>query len=582
MSKGYRARREFVYSSYEGDRPISTLAIDNAAQKSNFLVRYPTVRQVVGDFEEAHLRIIQDATDEEFAAEDAIRDEFDRMRFAVIGRYETLTAAERAAAQQSSRPAPTSAIKLPKIDLPKFEGDLALWPSFIALFDTAIHENSGVADIQKFQYLLASLSGETLGVVKNLPLTAENYVIAYDALRGRYQNRRKLATHYWRAFAHAKPLVADTAESLRALLDVFTENTRALQMMGYPVEAWDFVLLNHLLEKLTPTLREKFEATHMRSEPPRYEQLTTFLAGYCTVLAAVADASPQSNKSKAQNQSSRRAASTTSLVAQNAACPKCGEHHLLAKCPEFLKLSTKDRHNFAREKGLCLNCLRAGHNLKSCPSSWACRSCQAKHHSLLHFERANVPPAATAPAVPPAVSDTVAPASAVEKPIISMASISSRVVLLSTVRAEALDATATRFRHRATVLGVNDTKTATTRGITLFVVRARDREDLRFPIEATVLSRITSPLPHTRVDAKSWSHLRGLPLADPEYHLPDSVDILLGADSFVSVLRDGRRTGRTGEPDAFNTAFGWVLMGAISPSLREQPVHSLATTIESN
>ncbi|XP_071629497.1 uncharacterized protein [Temnothorax longispinosus] len=379
--------------------------------------------------------------------------------------------------------------------------------------------------------------------------------------------------------------------------------------MGYPVEAWDFVLLNHLLEKLTPTLREKFEATHMSAEPPRYEQLTTFLAGYCTVLAAVSDASPQSNKSKAQNQSSKRAASTTSLVAQNAACPKCGEQHLLAKCPEFLKLSTKDRHNFAREKGLCLNCLRAGHNLKSCPSSWACRSCQAKHHFLLHFERANVPPAATAPAVPPAVSETVAPASAVEKPIISMASISSRVVLLSTVRAEALDAYGNAFpvrllldsasqanfvtesclrrggfartRHRATVLGVNDTKTATTRGITSFVVRARDRGNLRFPIEATMLSRITSPLPHTRVDAKSWSHLRRLPLADPEYHLPDSVDILLGADSFVSVLRDGRRTGRTGEPDAFNTAFGWVLMGAISPSLREQPVHSLATTIES-
>ncbi|XP_024889602.1 uncharacterized protein LOC112465996 [Temnothorax curvispinosus] len=178
--------------------------------------------------------------------------------------------------------------------------------------------------------------------------------------------------------------------------------------MGYPVEAWDFVLLNHLLEKLTPTLREKFEATHMSAEPPRYEQLTTFLAGYCTVLAAVSDASPQSNKSKAQNQSSKRPASTTSLVAQNAACPKCGEQHLLARCPDFLKLSTKDRYNFAREKGLCLNCLRAGHNLTNCPSSWTCRSCQAKHHTLLHFEQASVPPPANASTATP-VDDPAAP-----------------------------------------------------------------------------------------------------------------------------------------------------------------------------
>ncbi|XP_071576422.1 uncharacterized protein [Temnothorax nylanderi] len=586
----------------------SALAVDNVALRPNFLVRYPTVAQLIQDFEEAHLQVIQDATDEEFAIEDAKRDEFDRMRFTVIGRYESFAPAR--GTDESSRGAPQmhhSAIKLPKIALPQFKGDLGQWPSFIALYNKAIHENRSVSAIEKYQYLLASLSGEALGIVRNLPLTAENYEIAYDALRERYQNKRRLATQYWRSFVHAKPLIADSAESLRALLDVFTENTRALSMLDYPVEAWDFMLLNHLLEKLTPTLREKFEAAHMTVELPRYNHLTKFLAGYCTVLASASNSSAQSSKSKPQPP--KKAASTNSLVVQNAACPKCTEQHLLTKCPVFLQLSVQERYNFAREQGLCLNCLRAGHNLRNCSSTFTCRSCRAKHHSLLHFGQASVPPLAAAPAVTPVVDNPAAPVDTGDKPIVSMASISNRVVLLSTVRAEALDVHGRAFpvrilldsasqanfvtescaqrggfsrtRHRATVLGIGEAKAATTRGLTSLVIRVQNKTDIRFPVEATVLPRITSPLPSSRVEFKSWDHLRGLSLADPEFYLPGSIDVLLGAESFVSVLRDGRRTGKTGEPDAFNTAFGWTLIGAVSPSLHEPSLRSFATTIES-
>lgn len=88
-------------------------------------------------------------------------------------------------------------------------------------------------------------------------------------------------------------------------------------------------------------------------------------------------------------------------------------------------------------------------------------------------------------------------------------------------------------------------------------------------------------MPSKKIEVKLWKHLKGLPLADPEYYLPGSIDILLGAESFVSVMRDGRFKGGNGEPDAFNTVFGWVWMGAVSPSLQIQPLHSFATTLDS-
>ncbi|XP_011860069.1 PREDICTED: uncharacterized protein LOC105557430 [Vollenhovia emeryi] len=106
------------------------------------------------------------------------------------------------------------------------------------------------------------------------------------------------------------------------------------------------------------------------------------------------------------------------------------------------------------------------------------------------------------------------------------------------------------------------------------------RADIRLPIEATVLFRISLPLPNGGIGNRHWEHLDGLPLADPKYYFPRSIDVLLGAEVFVSILRDGCRKGGGGEPDVFNTIFGWVLMGAVSPH-SPRVSHSFMTTLDS-
>ena len=45
--------------------------------------------------------------------------------------------------------------------------------------------------------------------------------------------------------------------------------------------------------------------------------------------------------------------------------------------------------------------------------------------------------------------------------------------------------------------------------------------------------------------------------------LPGRIDILLGVDIFVEVLRQGWQTGASGSPSAFETEFGWVLTGKL-------------------
>lgn len=213
---------------------VSLRADQGADAQRDFLARYPDVAKIAEDFETAHLKVLQDAT-AVFETEDAVRAQFNVMHYAIKSRYAAIAEARRTVGgeDEAVNRNPVSKLKLPKISLPHFSGDVTLWPSFFALFTTSIHDNTQLSDMEKYQYLLSSLSGEALNVIKNLQFSAEHYAIAFDMLVARYQNKRKLATHYWHALTQAKPLRINSAASLRQLLDTFNENTRALKLMKF-------------------------------------------------------------------------------------------------------------------------------------------------------------------------------------------------------------------------------------------------------------------------------------------------------------------------------------------------------------
>lgn len=66
-------------------------------------------------------------------------------------------------------------IQLPKIDLPKFSGDLLKWEAFRDLVRAFVHNVSGLSASQKLQYLKASLEGEA-AVVDNIDISIEGYM----------------------------------------------------------------------------------------------------------------------------------------------------------------------------------------------------------------------------------------------------------------------------------------------------------------------------------------------------------------------------------------------------------------------
>ena len=80
------------------------------------------------------------------------------------------------------------ASQLQPIKLPCFAGDIIEWQHFYNMFLELVHVRTDLTGIQKLHYLHLSLRDEALNVIKSLPITHENYTVAIDLLKARYDS----------------------------------------------------------------------------------------------------------------------------------------------------------------------------------------------------------------------------------------------------------------------------------------------------------------------------------------------------------------------------------------------------------
>jgi len=74
-----------------------------------------------------------------------------------------------------------SEVRLPRLELPHFDGDLLQWVSFRDMFRSAVHNNSNISDAQKLTYLKGQLRGEASRLIQSMLITDANYQIPWKS-----------------------------------------------------------------------------------------------------------------------------------------------------------------------------------------------------------------------------------------------------------------------------------------------------------------------------------------------------------------------------------------------------------------
>ena len=117
-------------------------------------------------------------------------------------------------------------VKLPKLELKKFNGSIFKWAEFWDAFESAIHSNKKLHHVDKFNSLKETASE----VISGLELTQENYNIAINLLKERYGKKQVMIKAH---FAKLMNLPMATYKTLlRTFYDTMEKHLRCLQSLG--------------------------------------------------------------------------------------------------------------------------------------------------------------------------------------------------------------------------------------------------------------------------------------------------------------------------------------------------------------
>ena len=143
-------------------------------------------------------------------------------------------------AQSSNRQ--QSSARLPKLEIPSFNGEKLKWSEFWDSFSATIYKNSSISDIEKLNYLMSKLTGEARQSVSGIYLSNENYSVVVDLLKERYGDAQTVINTHYVELINLKP-VPNTAKGLRSLYDHIEKHLRSLEALEQNVDQDIFIAM---------------------------------------------------------------------------------------------------------------------------------------------------------------------------------------------------------------------------------------------------------------------------------------------------------------------------------------------------
>ncbi|XP_066244730.1 uncharacterized protein [Euwallacea similis] len=472
-------------------------------------------------------------------------------------------------------------VKLPPIDIPKFDGNFQTWLEYRDTFESMIHASTVLSNIQKFHYLRGSLMGAAALVIKSLEFSASNYEVAWMLLLERYNNPRVLIQNHVKALFQIESISKASAEHIRWLIDTISKHMRCLEQVKEPtVDTLIIFLINSKLDSVTSREWEEYKTKRdLANTSPSLEDMKTFLKNKAVLLETIKMNQTQAQESKNELKY-RQPKEVRGLVTGTSNCAICNQEHVTANCEKLSNLNVQERIKRIQELKLCINCLKFGHHSKVCRGR-PCQRCSLKHHTLLHLDRrlnanpshnfqsgtrssisgtGNNDPRNNSPGSNASIeqrsgqvqeTSTLCVNSAHPAHVLlstalvkvstpERAAINVRVLLDSGsqsnfIRGEVVEKLKLNKQEiNMTVTGLNQLRSSVKHKCDIIIESLYNA--FKTKISCLVLPNITGKLPSVRVNTQNYNIPSNIKLSDPGYGEPSQIDMLIGAEVFWPLI----------------------------------------------
>ena len=523
-------------------------------------------------------------------------------------------------------------IKLKYVEVPTFSGKTEDWMSFFRLFNKAVHANDQLDEDSKLTYLVQAIQDPRTKRQISERLDEPG---VYDAVI-----KELIQTHdkpRWMHRKHTEQLRCmqphpRTREGLMLLLsEGQLINNGLLRLKGGDISQILTSTIETVMDDATRALWN--QKTDDQKHTPPVADLFAFLKDQADQLEDTSGkgrhkqvqrqkglvhnvTSPHNQRQQQNNQQQGnyqhqnnnnqrggsqpgRQAHGGQSTSNKSPCPMCQGGHPLYFCVAFEGLAVAARKEKVMQLKLCWNCLKPHHMARECNSSFRCKApnCGRKHNTLLHEER-------VAPAQPPQPQQLAAVAAHdSDDDGNECLLMTARVTLLGpagqiTVRA-LLDSGSTlsivteqlakqlKLEPTGKSVSISGIKSATDTQLhpMLRVQLASEfQPEWRADVAVASMKEVIRELPLQNVPhVRRMAHLRDLHLADSQFDKPGKIEVLLGQNIWRHLFMDGRVKGSNPtDPEAWETVFGWTVLGNYSSSTSQQTINHLTASVESN
>ena len=485
--------------------------------------------------------------------------------------------------QMNNGPPPPN-IKLPKIELPRFNGDVLKFNAFWQQFAACVDELD-IPTVTKFNYLSGVLRGDAKSALEGIPITEENYQTAKEILHQKF-GRKELVV-----FAHVQELLAlsPSKDKLSHMYDKLVANVRSLEGLGVTPEQFGIILTPIIVSRLPEEVRMEWSRDCVKKEGD-LEYLMKFLdkeisrRERCVAFGSLGP-DKEVERKKLQKPQGSRGSATALLNAQGSKCQICNNKHETSKCKKYTDLNQEGRWELVKRMKLCFNCLNVGHRSLRCRAR-RCSVCSRCHHDTLHIDNYGSTPSSE-PAPNPTRTGTE---NTVQNTDVNLLTVNKNVTFLPTARVKVqgrdgswleatllFDSGADRSYISSSLVGkVSPRFVKTTDGSfstfggrskvsksKMYSLSVKGRAEQAVEIQVAEVPVICLPLVRPSV-AKDVIDSLDVELAD-EFKSEASdlvIDILIGQDLFWSLMMDSIKRVPDSMITAQESVFGWVLSGS--------------------
>ncbi|KAL4098587.1 hypothetical protein QTP88_023162 [Uroleucon formosanum] len=115
---------------------------------------------------------------------------------------------------------------------------------------------------------------------------SENYQVAYDVLKLRYENKSAIIQSHMRSLLNTPRVMSASASELQRLHYHISSNINTLTALQQPVDQWDAWLVTLMCTRLDSVIVAEWQLKQDTKDLPKYKELELFLSNRITAYEA--------------------------------------------------------------------------------------------------------------------------------------------------------------------------------------------------------------------------------------------------------------------------------------------------------